>query len=329
MFSARGEMSTSTASCGRASLVRLYEKGLSKMDQTAFTPRSCELGDALRALRKQFAKGSEFAELLDWDPSKVSNIERGKVRPTEVDLAQYLTACGKDRSWITTFADQYRQAFEPYFAQESDNFSTVTFAERAAASITGYGRSAIPELLRTDAYTEKFLQRRGVGPQQIQSAVQSQRERQRIFQSGARPSCLFYVTESAVSAYLNETRARMDQLELLSRSSRLLRIVPTGNELPSSIDFTIFEHEKTPATVVVDCEFAKLFIQDDAAISQCRTALTALNDVALNHTDSNDLLSRLLTEEYVADLKAATDEQPAASAYSLLGHDDEQNGAAP
>ncbi len=35
------------------------------MDQPAFTPRSCELGDSLRTLRKQFAKGSEFAELLD------------------------------------------------------------------------------------------------------------------------------------------------------------------------------------------------------------------------------------------------------------------------
>ena len=283
------------------------------MDQPAFTPRSCELGNSLRTLRKQFAKGSEFAELLDWDPSKVSNIERGKVRPTEVDLAQYLTACGKDRSWITTFADHYRQAFEPYFAQGSDNFSTVTFAERAAATIIGYGRAAIPELLRTDVYTEKLLQIRGVGPQQIQSAVQSQRERQRIFQSGGQPTFLFYVAETAVSAYLDEARARMDQLELLRRSSRLLRIIPIGNELPSSIDFTIFEHEKTPTTVVVDCEFAKLFIQDDAAISQCRTVLTALNDMALNHTDSSGLLSRLLTEEYVAGLKAATGERPAAS----------------
>ena len=283
------------------------------MEQTPITPRSRELGDALRTLRKQFAKASEFAELLDWDPSKVSNIERGKVRPTEVDLAQYLTACGKDRSWITEFSNDYRHAFNPYFAQEAANFSTVTFAERTAATITACDKTAIPELLRTIKYTEKLLQQRGANPEQIQATIQVQQERQRILHSTARPSCLFFVAETTLSTQLDDARERMDQLELLRRLSRFVRIIRTNEKIPYSTDFTVYEHEKTPTTIVVDCEFAKVFVQDDTATSQCRTVLAALNDMALSHTESRDLLSQLLAEEYVAGIKAATDERPTAS----------------
>jgi transcriptional regulator with XRE-family HTH domain len=283
------------------------------MEQTPITPRSCELGDALRSLRKQFAKGSAFAEQLDWDPSKVSNIERGKVRPTEVDLAQYLTACGKDRSWITEFSNNYTHAFQTYFAQEAANFSTVTFAERTAAAVTGYGRAAIPDLLRTIEYTENLLLQRGASPEQVQAAIQSQHERQRMLHSTARPSFLFYVAEMALKRRCEDARKRMDQLELLRRMSRFLRIIPASEKLSFSTDFTVYEHEKAPTTVVVECEFAKVFIQDGIATSQCQTVLAALNDVALSHTDSRGLLSQLLAEEYVAGIKAATDDRPAAS----------------
>lgn len=283
------------------------------MEQTPITPRSCELGDALRTLRKEFAKGSEFAEQLDWDPSKVSNIERGKVRPTEVDLAQYLTACGKDRGWITDFNNNYAQAFQTYFAQDATSFSTVAFAERTAAAIIGYGRTAIPDLLRTIEYTEDLLQRRGASPSQVQAAVHSQRERQRVLRSDARPSLLFYVAETALRTQFKDARTRMDQLELLRRMSRFLRIIPSEETLSSSTDFTVYEYEKFPTTVVVDCEYAKVFIQDGGATSQCQTLLVALNDVALSHTDSSRLLSQLLVEEYVTGIKEATDDRPAAS----------------
>lgn len=282
------------------------------MDQTPFTPRSRELGDALRTLRKQFARGAEFAESLGWDPSKVSNVERGKVRPSEADLAQYLTACGKDRDCITEFVNQYRQAFNPYFAQQTDKFSTVMFAERGAATITGYSKTALPDLLRIDGYTEMLLQRRGATPDQIETAIRSQRERQRILRSSNRPSCVFYIAETALSAQLDEVRERMDQLELLRRYSRIIRIIPDGKTLPSSTDFTMYAHEKSPTTVVVDCEFAKVFIQDGSAVSQCQAVLATLSEMALGHTDSGALLSRLLGEEYVAVIKAAASEQPTA-----------------
>ncbi|MFJ8966807.1 Scr1 family TA system antitoxin-like transcriptional regulator [Lentzea sp. NPDC102401] len=267
----------------------------------------------LRALRQEFPTGSEFAERLDWDPSKISNIERGKVRPTELDLAQYLTACSKGKSAITEFTNHYRNAFESYFAQNWDNFETIAHAERSATTITGYGKESLPVLLRTVHYTERLLQERGATPEQIQDAIRSQRERQRILYPTSRPSCLFYVAETALSAPLNVDRERMDQFELVRRMSRFIRIIPTDKRLPASTDFTIYERDKAPATVVAECEFARVFVHDGSAVSQCRAALAALDDVALSPAESKILLSRLLAEEYVTVLQVATGEQPTAS----------------
>ncbi|MGZ3142512.1 helix-turn-helix domain-containing protein [Lentzea chajnantorensis] len=283
------------------------------MDRTSLTPRSRELGDELRTLRERFAKGVEFAKALDWDPSKVSNIERGKVYPTDVDLAQFLTACGKDRRWITEFIGHYRQAFEPYFAQPPTNSTTILFAERTATTITGYGGTMIPDLVRTDAYTEHTLQQCGATPEQIRSAVQSQQERCCILRASRRPACMFYVNETAVRAQLDDDRTRMDQLELLKRMSWALRVVPAGKELPSSSGFTLYEYEKMPATAVVDCDVARVFAQDDAATSRCRRVLASLDRIALNHSESRDLFSQLLTEEYVAAIAAASGERPQVS----------------
>ncbi|GLY53774.1 helix-turn-helix transcriptional regulator [Lentzea sp. NBRC 102530] len=279
------------------------------MDRASLTPRSCELGDELRTMRERFARGAEFAKTLDWDPSKVSNIERGKTHPTDLDLAQYLTACGKDRRWITDFIGHYRQAFEPYFAQKPTNSTTIVFAERTTTTITGYGGPTIPDLFRTDAYTEHVLQQSGATPEQIQSAVRSQQERRCILRAPRRPACVFYVNETAVRAQLGDDRTRMDQLELLKLMSWALRVVPAGKELSSSSGFTLYEYEKIPATAVVDCDVARVFVQDDAATSRCQRVLAILDQTALSHSESRDLFSQLLTDEYVAAIAVASGER--------------------
>ena len=57
---------------------------------------------------------------LGWDPSKVSNIEHGKVRATEVDLVQFMATCGKDLHYYEEFRDRYHNAFDLYFAPRMD-----------------------------------------------------------------------------------------------------------------------------------------------------------------------------------------------------------------
>src|SRR4051812_19002227 len=103
------------------------------MDWTSSTPYSRDLGDELRRLRETCTQytGAELAERLGWDASKVSTIEKGKVRATDLDLAQYLTACGKARDVIDEFTGRYRRASDFGFVQKLGEYRTLMLAERS------------------------------------------------------------------------------------------------------------------------------------------------------------------------------------------------------
>src|SRR5687767_14940566 len=86
------------------------------------TPYSRDLGDELRHLRESCTSfhGRAMAIQLGWDPSKVSDIELGKVRASQVDLVQYLATCGKNIDFVDEFIRRYHNAFDLYFAQMPD-----------------------------------------------------------------------------------------------------------------------------------------------------------------------------------------------------------------
>lgn len=262
------------------------------MDRVPFTPQACELGEELRDLRTGHANGRGFADQLGWDPSKVSNIEHGKILPTELDLAQYLSACGMDRDCISDFNQRFRTAFDPYFAQQPSNFTTIAFAERMATTATCYGKATIPALIRTDKYTRTIMRQCGATPQHIQAAIASQQERQRLLRT-KRPRCVFYITESAISTQLDHDGVMIDQLKALKRLSQWeIRIVPDDDAVPFAVDFTVYEYEKMAATAFIDCDIARVFIRDDSAISRCRTVLAKLDDTALSRESSKELLTK-------------------------------------
>jgi Domain of unknown function (DUF5753)/Helix-turn-helix domain len=170
------------------------------MDWSSSTPYSRDLGDELRRFRETCTQqtGAGMAELLGWDASKVSTIEKGKTRATDIDLAQYLTACGKARDVIDEFTDRYRHAFDLCFAQRLDEYRTLMLAERAADTITCFSPASVPDLLRTASYAEQSLRLAGIPSEDVQSVVNSQLERQAILYAHNRPDFTFYVAEAAV-----------------------------------------------------------------------------------------------------------------------------------
>lgn len=98
---------------------------------TPSTAYSRDLGDELRRLRESCTglNGAKLAIRLGWDPSKVSTIEHGKSRPSEIDLVQFLTLCGKDVDFFEDFKRRYRNAFEDYIVQVPDHLRTLAMAE--------------------------------------------------------------------------------------------------------------------------------------------------------------------------------------------------------
>src|SRR5688572_22685119 len=98
---------------------------------TPSTAYSRQLGDELRKLRETCTglTGAALAVRLGWDPSKLSTIETGKYRASEIDLVQYLSKCDKDIDFFEDFKRKWRNAFDEYIVQVPDNLLTLARAE--------------------------------------------------------------------------------------------------------------------------------------------------------------------------------------------------------
>ncbi|PWK80951.1 helix-turn-helix protein [Lentzea atacamensis] len=165
---------------------------------TPSTAYSRDLGDELRRLRETHTNlnGNALAVRLGWDPSKVSNIEHGKARPSEIDLVQYLTMCGKDIDFFEDFKRRYRNAFDEYIVQVPGNLRTVAMAESTATKIFSYDVLTVSGLLQTPGYAEGVFRECGfVVEERIPELVQIRTDRQAVLRKHNRPDCLFYIHE--------------------------------------------------------------------------------------------------------------------------------------
>jgi transcriptional regulator with XRE-family HTH domain len=266
------------------------------------TAYSRDLGDELRRLRENSTTlgGRAMAVQLGWDPSKVSNIETGKARASEVDLAQYLATCGKDLDFFDEFRRRYRHAFDTYFAQVSDNLRTIAMTEAAATKITSYDILTVHGLAQTKSYARALLTETGRNAEEeIEEFVRLRMERQAVLRRPYPPECTFYVHELALQMRLGDRRVMADQYRRLLFRSHVLRIVPAeakGAALHSKC--TLFEFDKASPVAYTESDLANVFAQDPAAIVRSRKLFERLDAVALDEEQSRSKLA-----EYVGGLR--------------------------
>ncbi|HUQ59203.1 helix-turn-helix transcriptional regulator [Lentzea sp.] len=258
------------------------------MTTTSSTAYSRNLGDELRRLRQRFTglRGRGLAVQLGWDPSKVSNLEHGKIRASDVDLAQYLTACGKDIDFFEDFLRRYHNAFDPYLAQKPDEFRTLTMAEASATRITAYDVLTVNSLLRTPNYDRALQAATGTTPQPQDA------DRQAVLRRPTRPDCVFYLHEVALRMRPAPTQVMDDQYVWLQANSAILRIVPAeATTAAFQSPCTLFEFERANPVVYLESDLAKVFAQDDTAVAKSQALFDLLDAVALDETQSRRKLA--------------------------------------
>ncbi|MFD9706175.1 helix-turn-helix domain-containing protein [Lentzea sp. NPDC059081] len=256
------------------------------MTTTSSTAYSRDLGDELRRLRQRFTglRGRGLAVQLGWDPSKVSNLEHGKIRASDVDLAQYLTACGKDIDFFDDFLRRYHNAFDTYFAQAPDNLRTLTMAEASATKITAYDVLTVNGLLRTPTYERALSAATGTTPPDT--------DRQAVLRRPTRPDCVFYLHELALSTHPGTAQEMEDQHLWLQANSSMLRIIPAdAHAAASQSPCTLFEFERSQPVVHAETDIARVFIQDDAAVARARALFDHLDTIALDEHQSRRKLA--------------------------------------
>lgn len=260
---------------------------------TPSTAYSRDLGDELRRLRETCTNlnGVALAVRLGWDPSKVSNLEHGKARPSEVDLVQYLTMCGKDFDFFVDFKRRYRNAFEEYIVQVPGNLRTVVLAESTATTITTYDALTVQGLLQTAAYADALFRATGlVAEEHIPALVEMRMDRQAILRKHDRPDCVFYIHELALQQRLGDDRVMEEQYLKLFFNAHFIRIVP-AEVLAISACHVLWEYEKAMPIAYSETDLAKLFVQDPGAIARTRLTFHRLEEVALDAEQSRRKLA--------------------------------------
>ncbi len=272
---------------------------------TPSTAYSRDLGDELRRLRETCTNlnGHAMAQRLGWDPSKVSTIENGKARPSEIDLVQFLTMCRKDIDFFNDFRRRYRYAFDEYIVQVSDNLRTLAMAESTATTITAYDVLTVSGLLQTEEYAEGVYRKCGfVVEERIPTLVRFRTDRQAVLRKHDRPDCVFYLHELALQQWFGDDTVMLNQYLRLLASVHMIRIVP-AEVLVNSAGMVLWEFEKALPVVHSDGELAQLFVQDPGAIARTRLIFNRLEQVALDAEQS-----RAKLREYVSRLREDLDD---------------------
>ncbi|MDX3664042.1 helix-turn-helix transcriptional regulator [Streptomyces sp. ID05-26A] len=257
------------------------------------TVYSRDLGDELRRLRESCTDlgGRAMAIRLGWDPSKMSTIERGKARASEIDLIQFLTACGKDVDFFEEFRLRYKNAFDEYIVQVSGNLRTLAFAESTAKKILSYDPLAVPGLVQVAEYADALYRLGGfISEDRIPTVVQFRIDRQAILRRFNRPDCLFYVHELALRQLVGGDRVMEEQYARLLFEADLIRVVPAHVVVPST-GLVLWEYEKAAPVVFSDTDVAKVFVQDPGAIARTRLLFDHLERVALDAEQSRSKLA--------------------------------------
>jgi hypothetical protein len=266
------------------------------------TAYSRDLGDELRRIRETCTSfgGRAMAAQLGWDPSKVSNIETGKARASDVDLAQYLATCGKDLDYLQDFGNRYRHAFDLYFAQAPNNLRTLAMVESMATKISAYEILSIPGLLQTEAYARALFMEIGCESlEDIERGVERRMGRQTIWQRPYRPECVFYVHELALQMRVGDIKIMEDQYLRLLFNAHIVRVVPASvRGVAFHSKCTLFEFGKASPLAYTETDLATVFAQDELAVKWSRKLFERLDAVALDEEQSKNKLA-----EYVSGLR--------------------------
>ncbi|WP_374237331.1 helix-turn-helix domain-containing protein [Lentzea sp. CC55] len=267
------------------------------MTATISTPYSRCLGDELRRVRESCTSftGRAMAVQLGWDPSKVSDIELGKARASEIDLVQYLATCGKDIDFVNEFRSRYYNAFDRFFAQVPDELRTLAMTEAMATKIISLDIMTVPGLVQVEGYTrELFVDSHIEAPEDIEKFVRARMERQAILRRPNRPECLFYVHELALRMPLGSASLREDQYLRLLFNTHILRVVPAHMTAFRS-PCVLYEFEKASSVVYCETDMAKVFAQDNTAVARAKRLFQRLDAVALDEEQSRSKLMECIS----------------------------------
>ncbi|MFE2993558.1 helix-turn-helix domain-containing protein [Nocardia sp. NPDC059246] len=262
------------------------------------------LGARLREIRFHAGiSGAELARRSRWDPSKVSKIEYGKVKPSREDLEAYCRACGAEDQLSDLVAT--RQNIDTAYLEWRKVLSTGTRRrqqasikwESEARILRWYEPVLVPGLLQTADYAAGIL-RKVIEFQQIPNdldqGVSKRMERQQVLYQ--RDHLFhFVIAEQALYTTVGDDQVmagQMDRLLAVQGMPRVtLGIVPrTAPFETATTGFVMFDSKK----VLVEGITAELSITQPREIKVYHRTFDVLVNQSVTGEPARRLIRRAL-----------------------------------
>ena len=276
------------------------------MPKATSTTRGREFGRGLEAaIRNAGLSGQAIAEIVGWDPSKISNLACGKGGASEQEVGILLGACRTSPDEREHLLWLYRETHVRGWWQQHGTCGPVrlrTMIEHLhlAESVVSWQTHVVPYYLRTPDYMRAVMLASATIPaDEADVRVEAQAGAQKLIWS--RPTT-FYLHESSLLVPIGGPDVHSEQLRALLCAADLpmitIRTVPfkAGAHAGLSGPFTRLTLRKNESIVWLGHENSDLFIEDPAAIEGYDSITKALDSGSLDIERSKSMIARILAE---------------------------------
>lgn len=263
---------------------------------------------ALRQLREQAGLTiTEAAAKADWDPSKLSRIERFQITVTGDDTLDFCEALGADQEVANTLAklarESRRRGWWHVYNDVLGEFADFVELETDAKRVMEWEADVVPGPLQTEEYAQAVI--RHAWPEDTDEAnaqrVQLRMERQKRLQDG--PARLWVILDEAVLRRPvgghSVMADQLDHLASMSTSPRMtMQVLPTElmGHSALGVPFTLIDLTDGASYAYLDSITGGIYVEDPADVERYQTAWSRLVAESLDFTRSLYTIRRHATE---------------------------------
>ncbi|MFI5586347.1 Scr1 family TA system antitoxin-like transcriptional regulator [Amycolatopsis sp. NPDC051758] len=251
-------------------------------------PAALALSSSLRDTRSCRGVGLRaLANKLGIRPAVLSSWELG-VRVAPEDAVARILGClqvtGPDYERIFEYA---RHARDTSFVDQADlHLGRITWTyEELSDRIAEWSPHAVPELLQTEAYSEKQIANGLLRPERADLELFHRQVRRQTLRDDSSRRYGFLIGEAVIRELLKSDLGT-DQLDRLRHFSNLshvtVKVVPASVTSHGSIGaFTLFENRKAPLAVVLKHHHSTTYLTDAVPLEHYQDTAKALTRHAL------------------------------------------------
>lgn len=272
------------------------------------TVKRRRLSQAFRQLRQEAGLSvTEAARRLEWEPSKISRMERNEWRlPSVQDIRLMLDFYGvtdeDQREAMITLARESRQ--RGWWEKYQDVFRTsLPDFEAGASVIRTWQIVLIPGLLQTEKYA-KAVWRAGrvLDENLIERHVQARLARQEILTQENPPTLLALIDEGALRKLIGGAEVMREQInhliEMAARPNITIQVVPDSAGAHPALDgaFVILDFPNDPSLIYTVTVTENLWLEQQVDYQRYGLIYNHVMTLALSPEESVRYLAKLVEQ---------------------------------